>query len=64
MIYDHTNDFHDSIIGQTVEGNLTVLDILNYLQNILNSIINITYDKILFLFLQLYHQMQITHIYT
>ena len=39
-------DLHDSIIGEIPEGNLTVSDILNYLQNLLNSIINITYDKL------------------
>ena len=46
LIYDKNNDLHDSIIGEIPEGNLTVYDILNYLQNLLNGIINITYDKI------------------
>lgn len=46
LIYNKNNEFHDSIIGEIPEGNLTVSDILNYLQNLLNGIINISYDKI------------------
>ena len=46
LIYNHDNEFHDSIIGEIPEGNLTVSDILHYLQNLLNNTINITYDKI------------------
>ncbi len=48
IIYNHGNEFHDSIIGDIPEGNLTVSlsDILHYLQNLLNNIINIAYDKI------------------
>ena len=42
LIYNHDNEFHDSIIGEIPEGNLTVSDILNYLQNLVSSIINIT----------------------
>ena len=45
-IYDNDNLLHDTIIGQIPEGNLTVTDILNYLQILLGSIITITYDKI------------------
>ncbi len=37
LIYDHDNILHDSIIRQIPEENLTVLDILNYLQSILNG---------------------------
>ena len=46
IIYDKDNIFHDSIIGEIPEGNLTVSDILNYLQLLLINIINISYDKI------------------
>ena len=46
LIYNHDNEFHDSIIGEIPEGNLTVHDILNYLSVLLSGIINISYDKI------------------
>ena len=46
LIYNHDNEFHDSIIGEIPEGNLTVYDILNYLKVLLSGIINISYDKI------------------
>ena len=46
LIYDKNNEFHDSIIGEIPEGNLTVYDILNYLSVLLSGIINISYDKI------------------
>ena len=46
LIYNHDNEFHDSIIGEIPEGNLTVSDILHYLQNLLINIINVSYDKI------------------
>ena len=46
LIYNHDNEFHDSIIGEIPEGNLSVYDILNYLQTLLNGLINITYDKL------------------
>ncbi len=46
IIYDKDNIFYDSIIGEIPEGNLTVSDILNYLQLLLINIINISYDKI------------------
>ena len=46
LIYDKDNVFHDSIIGEIPEGNLTVHDILNYLSVLLSGIINISYDKI------------------
>ena len=46
LIYNHDNEFHDSIIGEIPYGNLSVYDILNYLQTLLNGLINITYDKI------------------
>ena len=46
LIYNHDNEFHDSIIGEIPYGNLSVYDILNYLQTLLNGLINITYDKL------------------
>ena len=46
IIYNHDNLFHDSIIGEIPEGNLTVYDILNYLQIVLSGLITVTYDKI------------------
>ena len=46
LIYNHDNEFHDSIIGEIPEGNLTVYDIFNYLKVLLSGIINISYDKI------------------
>ena len=46
IIYDKDNVLHDTIIGEIPEGNLTVSDILNYLQTLLINIINISYDKI------------------
>ena len=46
IIYDKDNILHDTIIGEIPEGNLTVSDILNYLQTLLINIINISYDKI------------------
>ena len=45
FIYDHDQVLHDSIIGKIPEGNLTVTDILNYLQILLSGIITITSDK-------------------
>ena len=46
IIYDKDNVLHDTIIGEIPEGNLTVSDILNYLQTLLINLINISYDKI------------------
>ena len=45
LIYDHDHVIHDTIVGQIPEGNLTVTDILNYLQILLSGLITITYDK-------------------
>jgi hypothetical protein len=46
IIYDKDNILHDTIIGEIPEGNLTVSDILIYLQTLLINLINISYDKI------------------
>ena len=46
IIYDKDNILHDTIIGEIPEGNLTVSDILNYLQTLLINLINISHDKI------------------
>ena len=64
LIYNHDNEFHDSIIGEIPEGNLTVSDILHYLQNLLNNtIIKHMIRSRINLYLQLLHLMQIMHTY-
>ena len=46
IIYNKDGELHDIIIGELPEGNPTILDVVNYLSNLLSGIINITYDKI------------------
>ena len=58
LIYNHDNEFHDSIIGEIPEGNLTVSDILHYLQNLLNNTINITLKN---LFISSIEQLYVKH---
>ena len=46
LIYNKDEELHDKIIGKLPEGNPTIYDIINYLSNLLNGIINVKYDKI------------------
>ncbi len=46
LIYNKDDELHDKLIGELPEGNPTIYDIINYLTNLLSSIINVTYDKI------------------
>jgi hypothetical protein len=46
LIYNKDDELHDTIIGELPEGNPTILDIINYISNLLNGIITVTYDKI------------------
>ena len=46
LIYDSNNTIYNIIVGTIPEGNLTVLDILSYLKNLLSDIIDVTYDRI------------------
>ena len=41
-----TSGNNQTIKGTIPYGNLTVLDVLNYLQTLLNGLVNITYDKL------------------
>jgi hypothetical protein len=46
LIYNKDDELHDTIIGELPEGNPTILDIINYISNLSNGIITVTYDKI------------------
>ncbi len=48
MIYDKDNVYHEPIIGEIPEGNLSISDILNYLQISLINIINILHNDLMF----------------
>ena len=61
LIYNKDDELHDTIIGELPEGNPTIIDIINYISNLLSGIVTVTYDKIkIKLYLQLYLVMLIT----
>ena len=46
LIYNKDDELHDTIIGELPEGNPTIIDIINYISNLLNGVVTVTYDKI------------------
>jgi hypothetical protein len=71
IILKPTSGNNQTIKGTIPYGNLTVLDVLNYLQTLLNGLVNVTYDKLKnkFLFTRtidtntLYNGIYISNIY-
>jgi len=45
LIYNSIGILHDTIIGEIPEGNLTVNDVLEYLQTLFNNLITVEYNK-------------------
>ena len=46
LIYNKDDELHDTIIGELPEGNPTIIDIINYISNLLSGVVTVTYDKI------------------
>ena len=46
LIYNKNDELHDTIIGELPEGNPTIIDIINYISNLLSGVVTVTYDKI------------------
>ena len=46
LIYNKDDEIHDTIIGELPEGNPTIIDIINYISNLLSGVVTVTYDKI------------------
>ena len=46
IILKSTSGSNQTIKGTIPYGNLSVYDVLNYLQTVLNGLINVTYDKV------------------
>ena len=46
LIYNKDDELHDTIIGELPEKNPTIIDIINYISNLLSGVVTVTYDKI------------------